>query len=260
MLRFCANISLMFTEYAMLDRPLAARRAGFTGVEILVPYEHPAEDWAAACRRAGVEVANFNAPVGDRRKGEVGLAGLPGRTAEFRESIELALHYARIMRAGRVTVHGGLVPPGADRTECLALLPKNLEWAAGLLAGHGIVCMTEALNAIDRPTALMHRTRDALAVVRRTAHPNLKIEADVYHMAIMGEDLESVLRYDTAEIAHVQFADFPGRHEPGTGSVPFDDVFSTLEEIGYDGWVSAEYVPRNGTEEGLGWFAPYRAL
>ena len=260
MLRFCANISLMFTEYPMLERPAAARRAGFTGVEILSPFDHPAEDWAAACRKAGVEVANFNAPVGNRDRGEVGLAGLPGREAEFRESVQLALHYAQMLGARRVNVHAGTVPPDGRRDECLALLPKNLEWAAETLGAHGIVCMTEALNSIDRPAALLHRASEALAVTRCARHPKLKIEADVYHMAVMGEDIDSVLRYDTADIAHVQFADFPGRHEPGTGRVDFDEIFATLEEIRFEGWLSAEYVPSGRTEDSLAWFAPYRAL
>ena len=260
MLRFCANISMMFTEVPMLERPAAARRAGFLGVEILSPFEFPAEDWALACRAAGVEVANFNAPVGDRERGELGLAGLPGRTAEFRETVQQALRYAEVLGARRVTVHSGAIPPGTRREDCLAVLPQNLDWAAELFGRSGITCMTEALNSIDRPTALLHRTSDALGVIRSTRNPKLKIEADIYHMAVMGEDIDSVLRYDTADIAHVQFADFPGRHEPGTGRVEFDEIFATLDEIRFPGWVSAEYVPNGSTEKSLAWFEPYRAI
>ncbi len=256
--RFCANISLMFTEVPMLDRPAAARRAGFTGVEILSPFDFPAEDWARACRAAGVTVANFNAPIGDRDKGELGLAGLPGRTDEFRASIALALRYAEAMGAERVTVHAGTVPAGARREDCLAVLPENLAWAADRFGEAGVVCMTEALNSTDRPGALLHRTRDALDAVRRAGHPNLKIEADIYHMAVMGEDIPAILRDERADIAHVQFADVPGRNEPGTGAVDFPGIFRTLDAIGFDGWASAEYVPRGRTEDGLGWYAPWR--
>ena len=259
MLRFCANISLMFTEVPMLERPAAARRAGFTGVEILSPFDHPAEDWARACRQAGVEVANFNAPIGDREKGELGFAGLPNRTEDFRESVRTALRYAEVMGAKRVTVHAGTVPLGGSRDDCLAVLPGNLEWAAELFGRAGITCMTEALNSVDRPTALLHWTHEALAAVRRSGHPRLKIEADVYHMAVMGEDIPAILDGDRDDIAHVQFADFPGRHEPGTGQVDFPEIFATLEESGYKGWVSAEYVPSGRTEDSLGWYEPYRA-
>ncbi len=259
MLRFCTNISLMFTEVPMLERPAAARRAGFLGVEILSPFELPAEDWARACRAAGVEVVNFNAPVGDRKRGELGLAGLPGRTAEFRDTVQQALHYAEVLGAKRLTVHSGAIPPGVSREDCLAVLPQNLNWAAELLGRSGVTCMTEALNSTDRPTAVLNRASDALGVIRSTGNPNLKIEADIYHMTAMGEDIDSVLRDDTADIAHVQFADFPGRHEPGTGRLEFDKIFATLDEIRFPGWISAEYVPSGPTEKGLGWFDPYRA-
>lgn len=257
--RFCANVSLMFTEVPMLERPAAARRAGFAGIEILSPYDFPAEDWARACRAAGVEVANFNAPVGDRDKGELGLAGLPGRDADFRASVALALRYAEALGARRVTVHAGTLPAGARREDCLPVLADNLAWAAETFGKAGIICMTEALNSRERPTALLHYTQDALAAVRRAGHPNLKIEADIYHMAIMEEDIPAILRDERADIAHVQFADVPGRHEPGTGKVDFPGIFATLDAISYDGWISAEYVPSGRTEDSLGWYAPYRA-
>lgn len=258
MLRFCANISLMFTEHAMLDRPAAARRAGFTGIEILAPFDIPAEEWARACREVDVEVANFNAPLGNREAGEVGMAGLAGREAEFRQSVELAIDYAEAMSAKRVNVHLGMLPAGGDREECLERAGRNLHWAADQLGQRGISCMTEALNDTDRPNALLHRVTEALALIRGVRHPNLKIEADLYHMAMMKEDIPGILQSDLADIDHVQFADSPGRHEPGSGSVDFGAAFGLLERIGYQGWISAEYAPLGGTEEGLGWFKPYR--
>lgn len=258
MLRFCANATMMFTQYPFLERFAALRRAGFKGAEILDSYSVTPEELAAACRKSGVEVANFNTPVGNRAAGDVGFACVPGREAEFKASVAKALVVGEAVGGKQINVLAGVQPKDVARQTCLDLLAQNLSYAAGEMAKRGIQCSVEAINAKDRPGYLLNTTDQAVEVVRLAGNKNLGIEADIYHMAMMGEDVAGALRKHAPHIRHVQFADVPGRHEPGTGGLDFKAIFQVLEEIGYKGWVSAEYEPSTVTEATLAWYQPWR--
>ena len=252
--RFSANISMLFAERGWLDRPAAAAAAGFGAVEIQFPYDRPAEDWRRAIEAVGLAVSVVNLPVGDMLSGGPGLAATPGREADFRQALEAAREVAAALRPGNVNVLAGYPERhGFDRARCLDTLADNLRVAADAMGEIGIGVVVEAVNTVDRPGFLLSTSEQALEVIDRAGHGNLALEHDLYHMDIMEGRLVPRLGEIVARIGHIQFADNPGRHEPGTGAIDFPAVFAAIDGLGYDGWTAAEYFPSRTTEETLGW-------
>ncbi len=256
--RFSINVSMMLTEHDFLDRFQAAADLGFAAVDIQFPYDHPPATVADRAAAAGVEVVAINLPVGDLTQGGPGLACVPGREPAFRAGIGRALDYCRALDCRRVNVLAGRVPSGAAADRCRAVLVENLGAAADAFGQHAITVMVEPVNGRDVPGFLIQTTEDACDVIDRAGRANLGIQFDLYHRQIMQGDLIVALETHLARIAHVQFADTPGRHEPGTGEINFERVFAALDTLGYDGWVGAEYRPRTTTAASLTWFAPWR--
>lgn len=250
--RFCANISMLFAERPLLDRPAAARAAGFEAIEIQFPYEMPLEDFASAVGRAGVSVALINFPAGDPTKGDRGLGALSARKAEFRASVDKARRYAERLGVKRVNLLAG-IPDSSDAAARDTLL-DNMRFAAASLADLGITVCIEAINTRDVPGFYVHDPDQAIALIEESDIANVALQYDLYHMQIMRGDLIPTLERLITRIGHIQFADTPGRHEPGTGEINFASVFAALDRLGYTGWVSAEYRPSRRTEETLGWF------
>jgi hydroxypyruvate isomerase len=256
--RFAANLSMMFTDVPFLERFGRAAAAGFEGVEFLFPYEHPAEAIAAELDRHGLTQALFNLPPGDFAKGERGIACLPGREAEFREGVETALRYAAATRCRALHCMAGLLPEGADRTRHEAVYVENLRHAARRCAEAGITLVIEPINTRDIPGYFLNYQHQARRIVERVGEPNLKLQLDLYHCQIMEGDLARHIREFADITAHVQIAGVPERHEPDLGEVNYPYLFAVLDELGYGGWVGCEYRPKGRTEDGLGWFAPWR--
>ena len=262
--RIAANVHFMFSEHSYLDRFAAARAAGFAGVEIMgrdfsLPYSVPAEDVARAAKAAGIEVVATAIPPGNADLGEVGIAVIPGREGDFRRAVETARPYAETVGCGCVTLLVGMTPAGESPDRVAAVLAENLHHAGAVMAEAGIRVVVEAANSRDVPGFHLSCTADTVAAIEAAGHPNLAVHYDVYHMQIMEGDLIPTLEKLGGRLGHIQFADTPGRHEPGTGEINFPNVFAALDRIGYAGWASAEYVPRGRTEDGLDWFAPWRA-
>lgn len=251
--RFCANLSLLFTEHPFVERWAAAARAGFRGVECHFPYAEPAAVLAEELRRNGLEQVLFNLPPGDWAAGERGIACLPDRVAEFEDGVGRAIAYARALDCRRINCLAGIAPAGAERAELLAVMEGNLRFAARALAREGIELLVEPINDRDMPGFLLNRSADTLALIERVGEANVKLQYDVYHMQIMEGDLARTLQRELPRIAHVQIADNPGRHEPGSGEINYPFLFDWLDRIGYTGWVSAEYIPAGDTAAGLGW-------
>ena len=252
--RFSANISMLFAERDWLDRPAAAAAAGFEAVEIQFPYDAPAGDWQRTIETAGLAVSVVNIPVGDMLDGGPGLAATPGRQAEFRRAAETARDVAAALRPRNANVLSGYPEQhGFEREQCLATLAENLRVAADLMGRIGVGVVVEAINTVDRPGILLSTSAQALEAIDRAGHPNLLLQHDLYHMAIMEGRLIPRLGEIVHRIGHIQFADHPGRQEPGTGTVDYPAVFAALDRLGYDGWVAAEYLPSRITEETLGW-------
>ena len=251
--RFAANLSLMFNEVPFLERFARARASGFDGVEFLFPYEHPASEIAAALKAENLTQALFNMPPGDWANGERGIAALPGREAEFRDSLELTLEYARALNCDRVHCMAGVIPAQVDRVQAEELYIENLTLAAQRLAQEGRTLLIEPLNPRDAPGYLLSRQDHARDIVQRLGLANLKVQFDMYHCQIVHGDL---IRWTEAMMpvtGHVQIADVPERHEPGTGEINYANVLARLDSFGYQGWVGCEYRPRGNTEDGLVW-------
>jgi hydroxypyruvate isomerase len=255
--RFSANLSFLFQEHQFLDRFEAAARAGFKAVEYISPYDHPPEEIARRLKDNGLIQALFNLPLGDFEGGERGLAGLPGREDEFRRSVERAAHYAKALACPKVNCLAGIPLLGTSRELALATLIVNLRFAAELLGREGILLLLEPINRFDMPGYLVNRSNEAIAVLDSVKHPNLKLQYDIYHMQRMEGEIAATLKRLMPRIGHIQIADNPGRHEPGTGELNFPFLLAEVDRLRYDGWVGCEYAPKAGTEEGLAWMKDY---
>jgi hydroxypyruvate isomerase len=251
--KFAANLGFLYTELPFLERFGAAARAGFRAVEFASPYEFEAGDIARAATDAGVEVILFNLPMGNREAGDFGMACLPGREAEFRAGVAKALLYAGVLGTRRINCICGKTPPGSDPRALRETLIENLRYAGAELAKAGITLMIEPLNTRDVPGIHLSGSQQAADLVRDAGLANMKIQYDCYHMQVMEGDLAETMKRLLPLIGHVQFADSPGRHEPGTGEIRYPFLFGHLDRIGYDGWVAAEYRPSGATNDSLGW-------
>ena len=256
--RFSINVSFMLTDLPFLERFRAAAELGFAAVDVQFPYDHPAEAVARAARSAEVEVVLINLPAGDRAAGDLGIAALPGRETEFRDGAARALDYARALGTRRVNILAGRPPPDAAAERCRAVMAENLAYAAALFAPEGITVMLEPVNGRDAPGFFLQTTEDALAVIELAGVENLKVQFDLYHRQIMQGDLIPALERHLPQIAHIQFADTPGRHQPGSGEINFERVFAAIDALGFQGWVGAEYIPSGPLADSLAWFAPWR--
>ena len=253
MLRFAANVSMLFAEAPFLDRFARAARAGFAAVECQFPYEAPAGEIRARLDDLGLAMVLHNLPAGDWAAGERGLACLPHRVDEFRAGVARAIAYAHALGVPQVNCLAGIAPPGADPEVLRRTLVDNLRFAARAFAAEGLRLLVEPINTFDMPGFFVHRTAQAVALLDDVGEPNVFVQYDAYHMQRMEGALAATIERYLPRIAHVQVADHPGRHEPGTGEIPFDALFAELERLGYAGWIGCEYRPAGRTEDGLHW-------
>jgi hydroxypyruvate isomerase len=254
--KLAANLSTLFVEHDFPERFAAARAAGFRYVEYQFPYAYAADELAAAARAAGVEVVLHNLPAGDFARGERGIACLPGREREFRDGVDRAIDYATRVGCARLNCIAGLAP--VDRQH-FDVLVANVRYAARRLDEVGIELVIEPLNTRSVPGTFLSHSAQAIDVLNAAGEANARLQYDLFHMQIMEGDLARALERLLGRIGHVQIADVPDRHEPGTGEINFDFLLAHLDRIGYAGWVGCEYNPRGDTLEGLTWAKPHLA-
>jgi hydroxypyruvate isomerase len=253
-MRYCANVSILFKEAPFLERFGRARRAGFSAVEFWWPGGEDLDGVEAAIRNAGLEVALFNFDAGDMPAGDRGLISDPDRQDRFRENVPVALELAQRLGCRRLNALVGQDIPGMSREEQLELARENVAWAAGRAAEYGVEVLVEAVNVFENGPYLLYTTRDAAAFLRSVGAANVKIQYDFYHMQRMEGNLAVNVREHIGEIGHVQVADSPARGEPGTGEIHYPYVLDVLEELGYDGYVGLEYNPTTErTEDSFAW-------
>ena len=255
-LPFSANLSFLFTEQDFLDRFGAAARAGFKGVEFHFPYEHDKAVLAEVGLTSGVETILFNLPAGNWAGGERGIACLPERKAEFQDGVGRAIEYAEALGCTRLNCLAGI--PTGPQGKAIDTLIDNLKFAAAVTQRAGIRLTMEPLNTRDNPGFLIATTKQAMQVIDAVGSKNLFLQYDVYHAQVMEGDLTRTLETLLPRIGHIQIADNPGRHEPGTGEINFPFLFRRLEELGYAGWIGCEYKPSGQTEDSFGWLGRWR--
>ena len=246
MLKFAANLSMMYAEHAFLDRFAAAAADGFGAVEFLFPYDHPSSEIAARLQAHGLQQVLFNAPPGDWAAGERGMACLAERREELRRGmVEKAIPYALALGCPRVHLMAGLMPRGAERPALRATYVENLAWAAREAASAGLDLLIEPINKRDIPGYLLNRQDDAHEIVCEIGAPNLKVQMDLYHCQIVEGDVAMKLRQylPTGRVGHLQIAGVPERHEPDLGELDHPYLFSVIDELGYEGHIGCEYRP-----------------
>jgi hydroxypyruvate isomerase len=255
--KFSANISMLFGEVEFPERFAAAALAGFKAVEIQFPYGWSARQLGEIARHVGVEVVLINIPAGDPEKGDRGLGCLPGRVAEFREGVAKAIEYSQALGCRQMNCLAGVAPRDVDGATLRETYVSNLRHAAGELARHGMTLLVEPISTHAVPDFYLNRSAEAFALMDEVGADNLKVQYDLYHMHNMGDDLAATIAANLGRIGHLQFADAPGRHEPGTGEIDFRALFELIDRLGYRGWIGAEYAPTGRTEESLAWAKNY---
>jgi hydroxypyruvate isomerase len=265
MMKLAANCSLLFTEYPVLSRPDAARESGFGAIEFWWPFPTAAPssgdiaEFCTAVEQSGLPLIGLNFFAGDMGQGDRGALSWTGREAEFRDNVDVVVAIGEQLgtRAFNALYGNRLdtVSFGAQRETAL----ENLDYAAGALEKIGGTVLLEPVSGAPRYPLLT--ARDVVNVIdefEATTHRrNVSLLADVYHLKVNGDDPVAALLTYRDRVGHVQVADAPGRHEPGTGTMDFDAILATLDQIGYDSWVAAEYIPSGPTADGLGWLGTW---
>ncbi|MGO4527073.1 hydroxypyruvate isomerase family protein [Microvirga sp. 2MCAF35] len=252
--RFSANLGFLFTEVSEIERVAAAAASGFEAVEMHWPYQVPAAEMRSALTRSQVTMLGLNTPVGNAAAGDFGLGALPGREIEFQQAVDQAVSYGHAIGATAVHCMAGIVTPdaisAAERT-----FVTNLTHAADKAAQAGMTVLIEPINHRDKPGYFLHNVEQAASIIGQSGRRNVKIMFDCYHTQIMQGDLTRRLKDHLDLIGHVQIAAVPSRAEPDEGEIDHRYICRFLDQIGYDGWIGAEYKPRGRTEDGLGWLA-----
>ena len=251
-MRLCANLSMMFNEVGFLDRFAAAAKAGFESVEFLFPYDYDTAEIRRRLDDTGLQLVLFNGPPGRWDAGERGTASLPGRQAEFQDGIRRAIDVAGTLGNRMIHVMAG-IPTGVDPVTAAATFAANLAWAAEQAAPAGIRLVIEPINHRDMPGFHLNTMAQGAAVCVALGPDRVGLQFDLYHCQITEGDVTKRMESLLPVIAHMQIADVPDRHEPGTGEIGWPYVFQRIDSIGYTGWVGCEYRPAGETVAGLAW-------
>ncbi len=251
--KFAANLSMLFAELPFLDRFAAAAQAGFTAVEFLFPYDFEAAHIKAQLDAHQLSLVLHNLPAGRWAGGERGIACMSDRVDEFQAGVAAAMGYAQALGVPQLNCLAGIAPPGAHSADLRRTLVTNLRYAAAQLDAVGLRLLIEPINTFDIPGFYVNRTAQALELLDEVGATNAFLQYDVYHAQRSEGELGATLSRHLARIGHIQIADNPGRHEPGTGEINYRWLLAHLDAIGYSGWVGCEYKPATTTQAGLHW-------
>jgi hydroxypyruvate isomerase len=239
----------------LLQRIESAARAGFRAIEMHFPYDVPPTDVACSARRHGLELLGINTSPGDFNSGERGLGALPGRERDFQAAVDQSIAYCVATGASAIHVMAGNVA-ASDRQQARAVFADNLRTASAKASPHGLTLLLEPLNPRDNPGYFYSTVEEAASLIEALALPNIKLQFDVYHVAISEGDVLTKLKRYRPIIGNVQIAAVPSRAEPDEGEIAYPAIFAAVDAIGYEGWVGCEYRPRGDTDEGLRWTRP----
>jgi len=256
MLNFTANLSLLFTEAALIDRFKAAKQAGFNAVEIQFPYELNPAAIKDKLDEYGLKLVLFNVDAADLLQGGEGLACVPEKRDQFRQAVAQTIDYAERLKPEVINVLPGRCLNNSRLQHYQETFKENLCFAVDAFSPLGVKTVFEAVNSHDMPGFIIDSGAQMLSMLDQLNRPALFMQYDIYHMQMMGEQAETFIAEQAGKIGHIQFADCPGRGQPGTGRIDFARLFSVIEKSGYSGWVGAEYKPLGSTTESLDWLTP----
>ncbi len=255
--KFAANLTTLFKEVPFLDRFGEAASCGFEAVEFLWPYEYKKEELKQILKENALKLVLFNTVAGDVSKGEWGHAAIPGREADFKDEIEMALDYADALDCPTVHVMPGVVPYPWEKELCRQTFIQNLRKAADLFAKHGKKITLEALCPDVKPRYLYQSQYETMELQKIIAKDNVFTQLDTFHAQMVDGNLTRLIRDFAGVYAHVQIAAAPSRHEPDEGEIDYSYIFRLFDDVGYDGFIGCEYNPRGDTKAGLQWLKPY---
>lgn len=253
MVQFSVNLSTIFTEVPFIERFKKAREAGFSFVECQFPYEKPVEEIKKELEENNLSLVLINLPPGNWEKGERGLAIDPNKTEEFCESVQKGIEYAISLNVPRIHCMAGNLSSSIDEVEAREVYLNNIQFAAKKMAEHHITLLIEPINPMDMPNYFLSNLPQAIEIIDECSLPNVKLQFDFYHMQkLHGNLIENFSRY-FEYIGHVQIADVPGRHQPGTGEIQYNNIFTFMDKLGYNGYVGLEYTPQGKSDESFHW-------
>lgn len=255
--KFSANITMMFQEIPFMDRFAAAAKAGFKAVEFMFPYDYSIESLQRALDVNGLKLVLFNLPAGDWSGGDRGIAVNPARREEFKAGVAKAAEYAKALGVPQVNCLVGKKLSDAPVAEQWATMVENLKFAAEAFEKIGTRLLVEPLNNKDMPGFTLNTTAQVMEVLHEVDHRNIFLQYDVYHAQRMEGELATILRSNLPKISHIQIADNPGRHQPGTGEINYRWLLADFDAAGYDGFVGLEYIPAPDSIASLAWLSDY---
>jgi len=259
MLKFTANLSMLFTELDLIDRFKAAKENGFDAVEIQFPYSLPAEQIKQVLELNKLKLVLFNVDADDLLQGGEGLACVPEKQQQFELALQQCKSYAEILKPETINILPGRCILNPEReAEYIEAFVNNLTLATKTFSPLGIKTVFEAINTVDMPGFIVHSGSQMLDIIKQINHPMLYLQYDIYHMHKMNENIIAFINKHTDKIAHIQFADNPGRGQPGTGKIDFYHLFNTIQQSKYSGWVGAEYKPTFNTNKSLSWLSHHQ--
>jgi hydroxypyruvate isomerase len=251
-LKFSANISMLFTEVPFMARFEQAAHHGFAAVECHFPYDHSIATLQEASARHHLTINAINTPAGDLAQKQFGFAAVPDHEDDFKRGFEQAFSYAQQLAIPTIHCLSGHCAPD-EKARARQTFMNNMSWAAAQSKDSGISLLIEPLNAIDRPHYFVAHSDDVVALLKELDQPNVKLLFDLYHIQIMDGDVLRRLARHWPFIGHIQIASIPDRHEPDQGEINITAFFNALKAQNWQGWIGAEYNPKNNTQQGLGW-------
>lgn len=257
MLKLAPNISTLFSAGGARARIEAVARAGFRAFEFLQARSFDLEELDAARREHGMTAVLLNLESGDgvaRR----GYLAQPECEEEWLRSLDEGLEVARRLGVGRAHVLCGWERPEVGRERQRDLVVERLRRVAPMAADAGVTLLLEGLNTFDNPGYFLHHSWQGFEIVELVGHPNVRFQYDLYHMYQMEGNLGATVEANLSRIGHMQLADVPGRHEPGTGEINYPNVLRRIDAAGYTGYIGLEYRPI--ATDPFAWIAPIRDL
>jgi len=254
MLKFSANISMMFTEEPdPLKRITLAKEAGFGAAEFLFVYDMDVATMAAEYERTGMDCSVINVAVGEGIQMGPLVAAAPGKEAAWKENVAAAVPYCKAIQPTAFVIPANTIPDGVDRADARAVFKENLKYVADVMGDVGTKVIVEPLNPAIRENAMLTTSDESMELLNEIGHPNLGLEYDAFHMYITEGNMAETVKKYLPHIGNIQIADVPGRHEPGTGEIDYEAFLTALDDMDYANWVACEYTPSGATLDSLVW-------